>query len=160
MESVIDKLIFELTSFKGTDYVDGGPSDDVVIEAIYWGDPGVIPAELYPCFTVSPVVDADGTENMGFERRNLEVTVSLLINASEFFNASVDEAMGDRQLVKTMGNLRQWLRRLAKRQLDGLEGVLETKVKHVQYTGQVRGSVIAKTATITLTVQKQYPKQN
>jgi hypothetical protein len=159
MEAVIDKLSSELSSFMGVAAAYGGCYDTLPIQAVFWGDPGIIPAFDYPCFVIEPVRDSPLSENMGSERRELEVTVQLLQDARDDFNASANEANGDRKRVQTMGNLRKWLRRLANRQLDGQEGVLDVKVTNTDYTGQVRGSVIAKSASITLLVQKQYSRE-
>lgn len=159
MEAVIDKLVSELTTFKNETYANGGCSDVLDVQAIYFGDPGLIPSDLYPCFTVEAVRDVPQSETTGSDVRNLEVSITILIDAREYFDATVDEAEGDRQLVRAAGNLQQWLRRTANRRLDGLAGVREVRVTQTDYTGQVRGSVIAKTASVGLLVNKQYAKQ-
>ena len=159
MEAVIDKLVAEATAFKSTPEADGGCSDILDIQAVYFGDPGLIPAALYPCVTVEPVRDAPVSETTGFDVRDLEVTVTVLIDAREYFDSTVDEADGDRQLVKTVSLLQRWLRRTANRQLDGLAGVREVKVQSTDYMGQVRGSVVAKSAQVSLLVNKQYSRQ-
>lgn len=159
MEAVIDKLYAELQAFSSAYASAGGCSDTLGIEEVYWGDPGVIPAINYPCFVIEPVEDTPLSENTGSERRELEVSIQLLQDARDDFDASAADANGDRKRVRVMGNLRRWLRTLANRQLDDLDGVLEVKVTKTSYMGQVRGSVIAKSASITLLVQKQYPKQ-
>jgi hypothetical protein len=158
VEAVIDKLVSELKTFKGLDEADGGCRDVLDIQAIYFGDPGLIPSDLYPCFTVEPTLDRPAGETTGYEKRDLQVSISVLIDSRQYFDASVDEAAGDRLLVKTMHNLRLWLRRTANRKLDNQPGVREVKVQQTDYMGQVRGSVIAKTAQITVEVNKQYPK--
>jgi hypothetical protein len=159
MEQVVDKLVAELNTFKATASASGGCSDVLNIEAVYWGDPGLIPSELYPCFTVEPVRDAPEKETTGYEIRDLVVTITVLIDLREYFDSSVDEAEGDRKLVQTMSLLQRWLRRTANRQMDGLAGVREVKVSSTDYNGQVRGSVIAKTAQVSLTVNRQYSRQ-
>lgn len=159
MEAVIDKVVAELTTFKNTTEADGGCSDVLDIQAVYFGDPGVIPSELYPCLTVEPVRDVPTSETTGFDVRELEVSVTVLIDSREYFDSTVDEADGDRKLVKTMYLLQRWLRRTANRQLDGLAGVREVKVQSTDYMGQVRASVIAKSAQVSLLVNKQYSRQ-
>jgi hypothetical protein len=159
MEAVIDKVVAELTTFKDTPEAEGGCADILDIQAVYFGDPGVIPADYYPCFTVEPVRDVPTGETTGAEVRDLEVNISVLIDARDYFDSTVDEADGDRHLVKTMHAVRRWLRRTANRQLDGMPGVREVRVASTEYMGQVRGSVIAKTAQVKLLVNKQYAKQ-
>jgi len=159
MEAVTDKLVAELTLFKDTPSEDGGCSDIMSIEAVYFGDPGVIPVNSYPCFTVQPVQDVPVSETTGYEVRDLRLLITLLIDAREYFNASVEEANGDRKLVEAMGLLRKWLRRTANRRLDGLDGVREVAISSTDYLVQVRDDVVAKSAQINVTVNKQYARE-
>lgn len=159
MEEVTDKLVAELTLFKDATSEDGGCSDILTIEAVYFGDPGVIPVNSYPCFTVQPEQDVPVSETTGYEVRDLRLLITLLIDAREFFDASVLEATGDRQIVKTMGLMRKWLRRTANRQLDGLEGVREVQIASTDYLVQVRDDVIAKSAQTNVTVNRQYRRE-
>lgn len=159
METVVDKVVSELETFKDTDGADGGCADVMTIEAVYWGDPGVIPVNSYPCFTVQPIRDRPDIETTGYEVRDLEILVSVLIDAREFFDAAPLEASGDRQLVQVAERMRRWFRRDSNRSLDGLEGVREVKVTAADYNVQVRGGVIAKAAQVTLLVNQQRPRQ-
>jgi hypothetical protein len=159
MEAVIDKVVSELTTFKDTDSADGGCSDIMTIEAVYFGDPGVIPVNSYPCFVVQPVRDRPDIETTGYEVRDLEILVSLLIDAREFFDATPLEATGDRAMVQVIERVRRWFRRDSNRSLDGLSGVREVKVTAADYNVQVRGGVIAKAAQVTLIVNQQRPRQ-
>lgn len=159
MEQVTDKLVAELQTFKDTASADGGCSDILTIEAVYFGDPGVIPVNSYPCFTVQPERDVPQGETTGYEMRDLSILITLLIDAREFFDAGVLEADGDRKLVQTMTNLRAWLRRTANRQLDGLDGVREVRVNTTEYLVQVRDTVIAKSAQVSVAVNRQYRRE-
>lgn len=158
MEAVIDKFIEEIKKFKDLPYDEGGCQDVLDVEAIFFGDPGVISADLYPCFTVEATRDTPVSETTGYEVRDLTVTIAAVIDARSYFNASVEEASGDRELVRTMGNLRRWLRGTANRQLDGLAGVREVTIQGTDYRGEIRDSVIAKAASITVVVNKSYPR--
>lgn len=159
MEAVTDKLVSELTQFSQTPAAEGGCKDIMDIQAVYFGDPGVIPVNSYPCFTVQPEQDEPVSETTGYEVRNLRLLITCLIDAREFFNASVLEATGDRQLVQTMGNLRKWLRRTANRRLDGMEGVREVAIDSTDYLVQVRDDVVAKSAQINVTVNRHYRRE-
>ena len=160
MEAVIDKILAEVTTFKDTPSAEGGCSDILPIEVVWFGDPGIVMSELYPCVFVEPISDVPESETTGYEVRDLEISVTILIDIREEFDATVDEADGTRKLVQTAERLRSWLRRVGNRQLDGLQGVREVRVTSTDYMGQVRGSVVAKTAQITLLVNKQFPKQD
>jgi hypothetical protein len=159
MEEVTDKLVSELGLFKDADSADGGCADILTIEAVYFGDPGVIPVNSYPCFTVQPEMDEPDSETTGYEVRNLRILITLLIDAREYFNASVEEASGDRKLVQTMGLLRAWLRRTANRRMDGLTGVREVAISRTDYLVQVRDDVVAKSAQTNVTVNRQYRRE-
>jgi len=159
MESVVDAIVSELEIFKDTESADGGCSDILTIEAVYWGDPGVIPVNSYPAFTVQPVRDLPDIETTGYEVRDLEVLVTLLIDSRAFWDATVLEATGDRQLVQVMEKVRNWFRTDHNRSLSGLVGTRELKASATDYMVQVRGSVLAKSAQVTLTVNKQRQRE-
>ena len=160
MEQVVDKVIRELDAFSKTSTADGGMAGIMDIEAIYFGDPGILPIYNYPAFTVQPIRDAPVSETTGYEVRNLEVLITLAIDAREFFDKDVEEATGDRKLVQVAFALRRWLRRTANRQLDGEAGqVREVAVSDTNYVAEARDPVIAKSAQLTLTVNKQYQRQ-
>jgi hypothetical protein len=155
MEAVVDTIVSELNTFIATDSVDGGIADIVEVEAVYWGDPGVIPVNSYPAFLVQPVRDLPDIETTGYEVRDLEVLVTFLIDSRHYWDATPNEAMGDRMMVKVMSKVRNWFRTDSNRQLDGLAGTREVTASATDYLVQVRGSVIAKSAQVTLTVNKQ-----
>jgi hypothetical protein len=160
MEQVVDKIIAELNSIAETPVADGGIAEILKIESVYYGDPGIIPVWLYPAILEQPIRDAPLSETTGYEIRNLEILISLIINSTEFFEKDVEEAKGDRKLTQAADAIRKWLRRVANRRLDGEAGnVREVAVDATNYMVEVRGSVIAKSAQITLTVNKQYEKR-
>jgi len=159
VELVVNKIVSELETFSATDDGDGGVSDLITIEAVYFGDPGVIPVNSYPCFLVQPIRDVPDIETTGYEVRNLEILVTLLIDAREYFDATPLEATGDRKMVQIMERVRNWFRRDSNRSLDGLDGVREVKATAAEYNIQVRGGVIAKAAQVRLLVNQQRNRQ-
>jgi hypothetical protein len=159
MEEVVDAIVSELELFKDTDSADGGCADILTIEAVYWGDPGIIPVNSYPAFTVQPVRDLPDIETTGYEVRDLEILVTLLIDSRAFWDATVLEATGDRQLVQVMEKVRNWFRTDHNRSLGGLAGTRELSATGTDYMVQVRGSVLAKSAQVTLTVNKQRQRE-
>lgn len=155
VEEIVDKVIEDLNTIIATSVDDGGIEEIMTVEAVYFGDPGVIPVNSYPCFLVQPVRDVPDIETTGYEVRDLEVLITLLIDAREFFEATPLEASGDRQLVQAIERVRYWFRRDSKRSLDSLTGVREVKATAAEYNVQVRGGVIAKAAQVTLRVNQQ-----
>jgi hypothetical protein len=160
MEAVTDKLIAELKTFSETAQEDGGLVGILDIQSIYFGDPGIIPVYLYPAIFVQPMRDDPVGETTGYEIRGLEILLSLEIDAREFFDMTVEEAKGDRQLTQAATAMRKWLRRVANRRLDGEAGnVREVAIDNIAYNPAARGTVITKSAQLTAAVNKQYPKE-
>lgn len=160
MEAVVNKIVAELTTITTTAESGGGVADILTIEAVYFGDPGVIPVNSYPCFLVQPIRDTPDIETTAYEVRNLEILITVLIDARAYFEAIPLEASGDRQLVRVVEKVRNWFRRDSKRSLDGLEGVREVEATAAEYNIQVRGGVIAKAAQVTLVVNQQRYRQS
>ena len=159
MEQVVDAIISIITDYTEAGSVDGGCSDILEIESIYFGDIGVLPVDAYPCFTVMPVRDTPNSETTSYEIRDLSILVTLLIDARAYFNASVDEAEGDRLMVQVIEGLRNWFRKDVNRSLAGLAGVREVKAPSAEYNMQLRGGVTAKAAQVMLLVNQQRPRQ-
>lgn len=159
MEEIVDAIIAELKIFKDTASSAGGCSDILSIAAVYWGDPGILPINSYPALIAQPVNDRPDIETTGYEVRDFAVLVTVLIDSRPFFDASVQEATGDRQIVRVMNALRNWFRTDHNRSLSGQLGVREVVASGTDYLVQVRGSVIAKSAQVTLTVNKQRQRQ-
>jgi hypothetical protein len=159
VESIVDAIVAELETFRVTDSDAGGCADITTIEAVYWGDPGIIPVNSYPAFTVQPVRDLPDIETTGYEVRDHEVLITLLIDSRAYWDASTLEATGDRQLVQVMEKVRNWFRTDHNRSLSGLVGTREVRASGVDYMVQVRGSVLAKSAQVTLAVNKQRQRE-
>lgn len=155
METVVDAIVAELTELKDTDSSEGGIADILTIEAVYWGDPGIIPVNSYPAFLVQPIRDIPDIETTGYEVRDLEVLVTCLIDSRSYWDATALEATGDRALTQVMERVRNWFRTDTNRHLSGLAGTREVRATNTDYMVQVRGSVVAKSAQVTLTVNKQ-----
>ena len=159
MEAVADKIIEELKYLAETEQADSGILDIVPVQAVFFGDPGIIQQSLYPCITVQPESDVPIGETTGYDKRSLRIEVSLLIDAREYFDVNVDEAIGDRALVQATYNIARWFRRPAKRTLDQLPGVVEVAVEDTIYRTQDRNIPIKLSRTV-LVVQKNYAKCN
>jgi len=159
MENVMDVIVTELELFKDTDADQGGCADILAIEAVYWGDPGILPVNSYPAFLVQPVRDVPDIETTGYEVRDLEVLITLVIDSREYWDTNALEATGDRTMVQVMEKVRNWFRTDHNRSLRGLSGVREVKASATDYMVQVRGTVIAKSAQVTLTVNQQRDRQ-
>jgi hypothetical protein len=155
VEDVVDKVIEDLEALSEAGDEDNGLADIMTIEAVYFGDPLVIPVNSYPCFMVQPIRDGPESETTGYEVLDLTILITLLIDAREFFDSTVLEATGDRELVRAIERVRNHFRRDSKRSLDSLPGIREVKATAAEYNVQVRGGVIAKAAQVTLLINHQ-----
>lgn len=158
MEEVIDKLISEVHVLSETSLSEGGFAEVLPLKAVFFGDPGMIPASLYPCATVEAVLDRSAEETTGADRRDLDIAIGLHIDAREYFDKEVDEASGDRALVEATHALVRWFRRRSKRTLDSQEGVINVQVEDTQYRAYARGQVITKSSRTTLRIHKAYAR--
>lgn len=160
VEAIVDKIVAEVTLFSQTPEASGGCSDIIPVAAVYWGDPGILPVNSYPAFTVQPLRELEDIETTGYEVLDLEVLVTLLVDSRDYWDADVLEASGDRKMVQVIKHLRRWFRKDSNRSLDGMAGIREVRTSATDYMVQVRGSVIAKSAQVTLTVNAQYQRQS
>lgn len=156
MEQVIDKVIAELGTMVVTPASGGGIEDILPLKAIYFGDPGIIPASLYPCAVVEPDDSDPQGGTTAADKRDLVVEVSLLIDARDYFDSAVDEAGGDRLLVQSVAKLERWFSTRRNRTLDGT--VHNCAVGRIRYRKRERGVVFAKEAGTTLHIRKSYPR--
>lgn len=157
MEESVDKIMSVIESWMNTLSEDGGIADVLEFASVYFGDPGVLPAFSYPAITVQGAKDTPEMETTGYEAVDLTILVTLMIDAREFFNKSVEEATGDRALINAASSLRRWLRRDSNRSLDGT--VRQMKVITTDYLPEARGEIITKSAQLTLVVNRQYQRQ-
>ena len=156
MEEIIDRLINEIRAMMGLTRTDGGLSDVLEVKAVYFGDPGIIPQSLMPCVLVEPNLESPDGETTSYDKRTLDVSISVMIDAREFFNVDTDEAMGDRKLVQSAELIARWFRTKDNRQLNGL--VNDIAVNDTTYDIQDRGNAIVKTARVNLQVMKAFTR--
>src|SRR5688572_21707228 len=139
-----------------------GLSDFLPLTEVKFDDPGVVLVDEYPYAFVAPVLDEPKIETMGkagYDTRNLYINIVVVVNSADFFDPLVSEASGTRELIRASGKLRKWLRRLGKRNLDGLSGVRNLVVQSTNYVPDMRGEAFVRSAVTTLMVERQYQHQ-
>lgn len=159
MEQVIDKIIEEIKAMNELDTDEGGFADFLALKDVKFDDPGLVIVDEYPYAFVAPVSDEPERETMGLagsDMRRLFINVVFVVNAADYFDPEVSEASGSRELIRASGLLRNWLRRLGKRKLDGLEGVRNLVVQSTNYVPDLRGDAFVRTAVTTIYVDRQY----
>lgn len=162
MEEVIDKIISELQTIIETDSEDGGISDIISVVDVKFDDPGVVLVDEYPYIFVAPVDDSPANETigrMGWDVRQLSISVVLCVNAADYFDPLSSQASGSREIVRSMSKIARWLRRLGKRQLDGMDGVRNLVVQSISYVPDMRGDAFVRSAVMAITVERQYQHQ-
>lgn len=156
MEEVVDRLIEEVSALNDIPSAQGGLADLLPLKAVYFGDPGVIPASLYPCVTIGPQMDAPTGGSTGYDTRDLRIELQVLIDARQYFDSNADEALGDRMLVQATFALTRWFQRRTKRTLDGT--VQNLAVGDTDYRVQERGNVVSKSSRTLLIARKTYAR--
>lgn len=156
MEALVDAVIEEVREITEKPSAEGGISDILEIQAIYFGDPGVIPVSLYPCATVEPDDDSPQDETTGYDTRVLRVVVSFHIDARNYFDVGADEAMGDRILVQAASLLRAHFSKRTVRNKD--TKWRDVRVLDTEYRVRNRETAIAKSARTVLLVRKNYQR--
>lgn len=156
MEEIVDRLISEIRAMMGLTRTNGGFVDVIDVKAVYFGDPGIVPQSLMPCIMVEPNVESPDGETTSYDKRQLDVSIMLMLDARDYFNVDAEEAMGDRKLVQSAELIARWFRQREKRTLDGL--VNDIAVNETTYDVQDRGNAIVKTARVNLQVMKAFTR--
>ena len=156
MEAVIDALITQVEAYRIA-------SNPYLSETVTkFGDPGIVMAQEYPYFYVEPVSDNPDIETIGlagYDCRELVVRIGYVIDVSDYFDDSVEELAGIRQMTQVMSLLGRRLRRKSLRTLNDLGGVRNLVVAQTEYRPQTRADAYVMMGLITLGIYKQYPHE-
>jgi len=156
MEQVMDKIISEIEELKATD--EFVQVMDIQTD-VKFEDPGLVVVAEYPYIFVSPLSESPVSDTLGragYDVRRLEIAIGIVINAADYFDYTVSEAAGVRQLVQSSTLLRERLRRLSKRNLDGLAGVRNVVVLSTSYVPDLRDQTFVRVAVTNISVERQY----
>lgn len=124
------------------------------------GDPGLVHISEYPYVYVQPVEEVQVKETIsprGYDVRDNIIEVGIVIEQSEYFDESVSEVSGLRELVNASGLIRSGLRTKENRSLGGI--ARDLKIPSIRYEPAIRGEAFTTVARITLIVQRQYQHQ-
>lgn len=156
MEAVIDKIITELGILV---------SEDDFIKSMYISsdikldDPGLVTVDEYPYIYVAPVNETPISSTIGlagYDVEELTIQIGVVINVADYFDPSVVELPGTRELIQVTRHIRRRFKRLGKRQLDGLAGVRDLEIQQTNYVPDLRENVFVRVALTTIAVEKQY----
>lgn len=157
MEDVLDKLIAEVDDMVAEDeFIEG---IGIIETPTKLDDPGIVTVQEYPYWYVAPVMEEPTSETIGaagYDVRVLTIQVGFVINASDYFDPTVSELPGTRELVRASSLLRKRLRRLSKRNLDDLSGVRNVVIQNTNYVPDLRDTVFVRVAITTVLVERQY----
>ena len=156
MEQVVDALIADMDELSDTaefhDVMDVGTE-------CKFDDPGLVTIHEYPYIYVAPINEMPVGETAGlagYDIRQLTIQIGVVVNASDYFDASVSELPASRELVAAANLIRKRLRRLGKRTLDDLSGVRNMDIEQINYVPDLREDVFVRVAVTTITVERQY----
>lgn len=160
MEEVLDAIIAQLNIIKDRVYAEGGFRDEIPIEAVWFDDPRILPAESYPFIYVAPGTSRKTGEQTGFIDRTLTIQIGLLVDPREFYDAEeVTETTASREMLRTVDAIERHFERKTLRLPDGLaDNTKNVEVGETVYTQQLRGDLYGRSALITLNVDKRYPR--
>jgi hypothetical protein len=156
MEEVIDRIIGIVE-----DYRTSGDFEETyhAFTATKYGDPGVVTTHEYPYFYVNPMSDNPDIETIGlsgYDCRELVIQVGFVIDVSDYFDSSVDELAGIRQITQVMFGLGREFRRKSRKTLNDLSGVRNVKVASIEYRPEARADAYVMLGLITLGVYRRY----
>src|SRR5688572_14053219 len=118
MEQVVDRLIAEMDELiREEEFMQAmTPGTDTKFD-----DPGLVTIDEYPYLYVAPMLDEPLSETTGYDVRLLTIQIGVVVNASDYFDPTVNELPASRELVRASSLIRKRLRRTSKRglQLDG-----------------------------------------
>jgi hypothetical protein len=127
------------------------------INDVKLGDPGFVMVDEYPYIYVEPQSEEQVTETMtrrGYDVTNQLIEIGIVINQADYFDETVSELSGLRELLKSASYIRKMLRSSTNRSLSGI--ARSVKVPLINYEPQERGDAFVALAKISLVVQRQY----
>lgn len=160
MEEVVDRLIQELDELRETAEFEAVLT---ITTETKLDDPGLVIVDEYPYMYVAPVTEQPRLETIGLAGYDvilLNINIGVVINMADFFDPSVSEVSGTRELMQASKLIRRRLRRLSKRQLDGLSGVRNLIVQSVNYVPDIRDGTFIKLALLDIVVERQYAHED
>jgi len=159
MEQVIDGIIAQMETLVATDEFQNILPVEVDVK---WDDPGLVLVDEYPYIYVAPVSDTPKLETSGlrgYDVRLLDIQIGVVINAADYFDPTVSESPGSRELVQAANLIRKRLRKQSVRSLDGITGVRNIVVQSTNYVPDLRNDTFVKLAVISIIVERQYPHE-
>ena len=73
-----------------------------VVNSIYVGDPYILPDSVMPCLIINPVNSETSVFDNARDLHEHSITISLVIDARQYFNATPDKMVGTVFLMDTM----------------------------------------------------------
>lgn len=71
-------------------------------KAIYIGDPHILPDSVMPCLIINPVKTETSVFDNARDLYEHDITIALVIDARQYFNATPDKMVGTEFLMDTM----------------------------------------------------------
>jgi hypothetical protein len=153
MIDICDAIISVLTTMVQDEEI----SNKLEFTDIKFGDPGVVMTDEYPYIYVQPGAEQYAKETIssrGYDVIDNLIEIGIVINQSDYFDETVSEVSGLRELVTVASLIRKGLRTKENRSLGGI--ARDLKVPTINYDPQDRDNAFVSVARISLVVQRQY----
>jgi hypothetical protein len=156
LEQTLDRIIEELKVLKDLNSSEGGLADILNITDVKFDDPGLVSTDEYPYIFVAPQSDEalTGTIGVGWDVRRLTIIIAVVVNASDYFDPSVSEVPGTRQIIQASSKIALHLMTLKQRTLD--HTVRNVSVSSIGYVPELRGDAFIRMAVTSLVIDKAY----
>ncbi len=162
METIVDKLVFDLNELANKPYGVGGFSDEMSLsDDVWFGEaPVAIGKESFPLIEVVPVLSEPAGGTTGKVNRDLTVRVTLIYDPQVYYDASeTSEATASREAMRCMDSIEQYLEKTSKMRLDGL--ARSAVVGATEYVSSLpRGTLNVRSASATINVQIERTRSN
>lgn len=152
---IIDAVTRELQTLAGTDSDSGGFRDRIELpQSVWFGNPGILPDNLYPYIYVEPVIGVKESETTANITRRYNVRIVLLIDPRNLYDETeVTEQTASREMIQTMEAIEQHFEKTTLRKPDGLApGVMKVDLAATEYAQQIRGTFYSLGASILLEI--------
>ena len=161
LPEIIDAVVAELQTLADTDYENGGFKDQIQLpQAIWWGNPGILPDHQYPYIYVEPVISDKESETTGTITRRYNVRIVLLVDPRPLFDETeITETTASREMVRTTENIERHFERTRIRKPNGLApGTKKVDVRQSEFAEQIRGTYYSLGASTLLEIDATRPR--
>ena len=155
LAEIIDAVVAHLETLSDLDLDSGGFRDQIELpERVWWGNPGILPAQSYPFIYVTPEISQRESETTSTTTRRYNVRIVVLVDPRPLFDVTeIHEMTAGREMVNTMEAIEAHFEKKSLRVPNALApGVKGFTVQQTEYAEQVRGDLYSLGASVLLEI--------